>query len=156
MEKLERCEQAVMYHKKGCNCTQSVMLAFRDLTGLDENHCLDLCGGFGYGGGMGELCGAIIGGIMAINLLLAPADPEDIAGSKGRTLVKTKEMQNRFMERFGALRCADLLKKKFQPDDTTPAAKTLGVTAHCDIMIASVVEIVADMLAEQTEMGGKA
>lgn len=149
MEKLERCERSVMYHKKGCNCTQSVVLSFKDLTGMDERHCLDLCGGFGYGGGMGELCGALIGGIMVINLLLAPSDPEDIAGAKGRTLVKTKEMQKRFMERFSALRCADLLKKKFTPDDTTPAAKALGVTAHCDIMIASVVEIVADMLEEK-------
>ncbi len=148
MEKLERCAQSVAYHKKGCNCTQSVLLSFGDLTGLDENHCLSLCGGFGHGGGMGELCGALIGGIMAIDLLLAPADPEDVAGSKGRTLVKTKEMQKRFMERFGALRCSDLLKTKFVPDDTTPAAKALNLTGHCDIMIATVVEIISDMLEE--------
>ena len=62
---------------------------------------------------------------------------------------KIKELQKRFAERFDALRCADLLQKKFVPDDTTPAAKALGLTGHCDIMIATAVEIVEQMLAER-------
>ena len=52
-------------------------------------------------------------------------------------------------ERFENLRCADLLQKKFVPDDTTPAAKALGLTGHCDIMIATAVEIVEQMIAER-------
>ena len=34
-------------------------------------------------------------------------------------------------------------------DDTTPAARDLSLTGHCDIMIVTAVEIVADMLAER-------
>ena len=65
---------------------------------------------------------------------------------------KIKELQKRFAERFDALRCADLLQKKFVPDDTTPAAKALGLTGHCDIMIATAVEIVEQMLAERQSL----
>ena len=36
MNKLERCRAAMEYHKRGFNCGQSVMEAFRDLTGLTE------------------------------------------------------------------------------------------------------------------------
>ena len=99
---MDRCEQAVGYHKKGFNCCQSVLAAF-----------------------------------------------QDVIGSKKRSVGQAKELQKRFAERFDALRCADLLQKKFVPDDTTPAAKALGLTGHCDIMIATAVEIVEQMIAER-------
>ena len=63
-------------------------------------------------------------------------------------MAQAKELQKRFSERFDALRCAELLKKKFIPDDTTPSAKVLQLTGHCDIMIVTAVEIVEEMLQE--------
>ena len=104
-------------------------------------------GGFGAGAGTGELCGAVTGAVMVLDLL-TPADPADVVGSKKRSVGQAKELQKRFAERFDALRCADLLQKKFVPDDTTPAAKALGLTGHCDIMIATAVEIVEQMIEE--------
>jgi C_GCAxxG_C_C family probable redox protein len=139
---MDRCEQAVGYHKKGFNCCQSVLAVFQDCIGLSEG------GGFGAGAGTGELCGAVTGAVMVLDLL-TPADPGDVMESKKRSVGQAKELQKRFAERFDALRCADLLQKKFVPDDTTPAAKALGLTGHCDIMIATAVEIVEQMLAER-------
>ena len=46
---MDRCEQAVGYHKKGFNCCQSVLAAFQDVIGLTETQCLTLGGGFGAG-----------------------------------------------------------------------------------------------------------
>ena len=145
---MNRCEQAVGYHKKGFNCCQSVLATFQDCIGLTEAQCMTLGGGFGMGAGTGELCGAITGGVMVLDLL-TPADPSDVLGSKKRSVGQAKELQKRFTERFASLRCADLLQKKFVPDDTTPAAKALGLTGHCDIMIATAVELVEQMLAER-------
>lgn len=141
---MDRCEQAVGYHKKGFNCCQSVLAAFQDVIGLTETQCLTLGGGFGAGAGTGELCGAVTGAVMVLDLL-TPADPADVVGSKKKAMAQAKELQ----KRFDALRCAELLQKKFTPDDTTPAAKALGLTGHCDIMIATAVEIVEQMLAER-------
>ena len=81
--------------------------------------------------------------------LVTPVDPADPAGSKKQTLALSKELQKQFSEKFGALRCQDLLKNKFTPDETTPTAKEMGLTGHCDIMIVTAVEIVEEMLADR-------
>ncbi|MDO4316194.1 MAG: C-GCAxxG-C-C family protein [Oscillospiraceae bacterium] len=145
---MNRYEKANAYHKRGFNCCQSVLAAFSDLTGLSEQASFDIGGGFGGGAGTGELCGAISGAVMTLGML-TPVDPADPVGSKKRTLALSKELQKRFSEKFGALRCHDLLKNKFTPDDTTPAALRLGLTGHCDIMIVTAVELVEEMLQER-------
>ena len=147
---MDRCATAYAYHRRGFNCCQSVLAAYGDLTGLGEEESFSLGGGFGGGAGTGELCGAISGAVMVLGLL-TPADPLDPAGSKRRTMALSKELQKRFFARFGSLRCRELLQGHFTPDDTTPAAKALGLTGHCDIMIVTAVELVEAMLAERAE-----
>ena len=146
---MTRVELANEYHKKGYNCAQSVLAAFSNLTGLSEQASFDIGGGFVAGAGTGELCGAISGAVMTLGLV-TPVDTTDPVGSKKRTMALSKELQKRFSEKFGALRCQDLLKNKFAPDDTTPVAKAMGLTGHCDIMIVTAVEIVEEMLAERS------
>lgn len=142
---MNRYETAAAYHKKGFNCAQSVLAACTDLTGMDEQTALNLGAGFGAGAGTGELCGALTGAIMVLGSM-TPVDPADPVGSKKRTMALSKELQTRFREKFGALRCQELLKLKFTPDDTTPAAKELGITNHCTIMIVTALEIVEEMM----------
>ena len=145
---LKRCELAHEYHKKGCNCCQSVLAAFSDLTGLSEKDSLAIGGGFGSGAGTGELCGAVSGAIMAIGLM-TPVDPEDPVASKKRTVGIAKELQKRFSQRFGALRCRDLLKNRQGDADGSAAAQAMGLTAHCEIMVVAAVEILEELLAER-------
>ena len=145
---LERCELAHTYHKKGYNCCQSVLAAFSDLTGLSEKDSLAIGGGFGSGAGTGELCGAVSGAIMAIGLM-TPVDPEDPVASKKRTVGIAKELQKRFSQRFGALRCRDLLKNRQGDADGSAAAQAMGLTAHCEIMVVAAVEILEELLAER-------
>ena len=145
---MKRVEQSIVYHRKGFNCCQSVVAAFCDLTGLDEQKSFDLSAGFGAGAGNGELCGAVVGGIIVLGLL-TPVDQADPVGSKKRTLALSKELQKRFSERYGCLRCHDLLANKLKSNEKSPAAVEMGLTGHCDIMIVSAVEIVEEMLAER-------
>lgn len=144
---MDRMERANEYHGRGFNCCQSVVAAFSDLTGLSEQESFNIGGGFGAGAGTGELCGALSGAIMALGML-TPVDPADPVGSKRRTVAKSKELQKRFLERFGHLRCQDLLKNRTEAEEETGAAKRLGLTRHCDIMVVTAVEIVEEMLAE--------
>ena len=143
-----RFEIADAYHKQGFNCCQCVLAAFSDITGLSQQASFDVGGGFGRGAGTGELCGAISGAVMTLGLLTA-VDRGDPEGSKTRSVALAKEFQKRVSERSGALRCKELLKNKFTPDDTTPVAKAMGLTGHCDIMIVTAVEIVEELLAER-------
>lgn len=148
---MDRCAKAYEYHKQGYNCAQSVAGAFADLTGLAPEQLMAAMGGFGggVGGSHAELCGAVSGGVLVLSLLRPHTDGADKAG-KVAVYALTKEFRRRFEEVFGLTRCGELLKARPGVTEKNPAAQRLGVTAHCDNMIVTAVEIVEQMLAEQS------
>lgn len=144
---MNRMETAIAYHDKGYNCCQSVLAAFADRLGIPEETALRVAAGFGSGAGTGELCGAITGGVMALDLIAGGDVTGDPKGSKRLAVSRAKALQQRFSEQFGALRCAELLRnEKEEPSD---AVRALGVTNHCAVMIASAAELVEKLLKEE-------
>ena len=105
----------------------------------------------GFGGGVGgthsELCGAVSGAVMVLSLVNPYTDCGDPA-AKRNVYAIAKEFRRRFEEVFGKTRCGDLLAARPGVTDKTPAAQRLGITAHCDSMIVTAVELVEQMLAE--------
>ena len=144
---LTRYEKAIELHHKGFNCCQSVLAAFGDKTGLDEQTALNIAGGFGAGAGTGELCGALTGAVMTLGLT-HPVDTADPVGSKRRTVGLGKGVQNAFAGIFGDLRCAPLLKKNIAPE-SSPAAQAMGLTQRCDIIIVNAIEQVEAVLSQE-------
>lgn len=149
---MNRCEQAYTYHKHGFNCAQAVIAAFSDLTGLSVEQSMAVSGGFGggVGGSHAELCGAISGGVMALSLLYPHLDGANKA-TKVDLYKLTKEFRVRFEDTFGKTVCGELLLARPGLNDKTTAAAELGLTAHCDIMIVTAVQIVEQMLSERTQ-----
>ena len=95
-----------------------------------------------------ELCGAVSGGVLVLSLLHPHTDGEDRAG-KVRLYAQAKEFRRRFQEVFGLTRCGDLLRARPGVTERNPASQRLGVTAHCDNMIVTAVEILEQMLQEE-------
>jgi AraC-like DNA-binding protein len=62
---------------------------------------------------------------------------------------QAKEFRRRFQEVFGLTRCGDLLRARPGVTERNPASQRLGVTAHCDNMIVTAVEILEQMLQEE-------
>ncbi|WP_026664972.1 C-GCAxxG-C-C family protein [Butyrivibrio sp. FC2001] len=96
----ERAQKAVELKTSGrYNCAQSVTVALADETGLSEEQLRQISAGFCAGmGNMEATCGALIGAGM-------------IAGLKTEgqgTLGKTKQIQEEFAKRCGAIKCRDL------------------------------------------------
>ncbi len=96
----ERADKAVELKTSGkYNCAQSVTVALADETGLSEDQLRQISAGFCAGmGNLEATCGALIGAGM-------------IAGLKTEgqgTLGKTKQIQEEFVKRCGALKCKDL------------------------------------------------
>lgn len=144
---LTRYEKAMELHHKGFNCCQSVLAAFSDRTGLDDQTAFNLAGGFGAGAGTGELCGALTGAVMSLGLT-HPVDPADPVGGKRRTMGLGKKVQGAFQEKFGHLRCAPLLKTEISPESSA-VAQAMGLTNRCDIMIVNAIEQVEALLREE-------
>lgn len=142
---MDRCALAISYHKKGYNCCQSVLAACQDLTGFSERDSLAVAGGLGRGiGGGEEVCGAASGAILALSLM-APHVDEDDAWEKQRVYGLSKKLQKLFRERFGNLRCKDLLAAGLDIDERFPTAKRLGLEKPCEVFIVTAVELVEDL-----------
>lgn len=148
---MDRCANAYQYHKDGYNCAQSVVAAFLDQLNLEKDQAMAIAGGFGGGIGSSraEVCGAVSGAVMVLSLLNPHTDGADKEGKK-QVYAIAKEFHQRYADAFGGLtRCGDLLKARPSVNEKTQAAARLGITAHCDVMIATAVEIVEAMLAER-------
>lgn len=96
----ERADRAVELKNSGMyNCAQSVTAALADQTDLSEEQLKQISAGFCAGmGNLEATCGALIGAGM-------------IAGLKTQgkgTLGVTKQLQEEFANRCGAIKCRDL------------------------------------------------
>ncbi len=96
----ERAEKAVQLKNSGMyNCAQAVTAALVDETNISEEQLKQISAGFCAGmGNMEATCGALIGAGMIAGLKTE---------GKG-TLRVTRQMQEEFAKRCGALKCGDL------------------------------------------------
>lgn len=100
---------AARLFREGCNCAQSVFLAYSDLTGMDRDTAIRVSASFG--GGMGrlrEVCGGVSGAIMALGMICAPLDPSDQA-LKAEHYRRVQAVAERFREKNGTIICRELL-----------------------------------------------
>ena len=96
----ERAEKAVQLKMSGgYNCSQAVTAALADQTDLTAEQLKQLAAGFCAGmGNLEATCGALIGAVM-------------IAGIKTEgqgTLKVARQIQEKFRDRCGAIKCKDL------------------------------------------------
>ena len=141
-----RAELANQFHERGYSCAQAVACAFADVIGLEEQQIAALLSGFGGGFRSGELCGVISGAITVLGARWPHAVAED-KDAKEFAAEKAKEFQRRFLEKFPAVRCADL-KELPCAAEKSPTARKLGLEKTCAVYITAAVEIVEEMLAE--------
>lgn len=148
---MDRCALVCRYHQQGRSCAQSVAGAFADRTGLPPE-LLFAAGAFGggVGGSHQELCGAVSGALLVLGALFPHTQGEDLEAK--RTIYRlAKEFRRRFSEVFGLTRCGELLRARPGLSEKTAAARRMGLTAHCDIMVVTAVEILEALLAECEE-----
>lgn len=105
----ERKALALELRRKGYNCSQSVILAFRDITNLDENIAVKISSGLGTGvGGSGEICGVITAMAMTQGMIRQPEAADKVESAR-----ETRKLMNRFAEsNEGRVRCMDLKGKQ--------------------------------------------
>ncbi len=117
-------EKARKLFKDGYNCAQAVLLAFSDLTGLDEKTALVLSASFG--GGMGrlrEVCGAVSGTFMVAGLLYGPEDPNDHE-AKMNHYALIQHLAAEFRKANGSYICRELLDLPAGPSSPEPEKRT--------------------------------
>ncbi|MDD5183944.1 MAG: C-GCAxxG-C-C family protein [Paludibacter sp.] len=120
MEKREiekRTDLAVNYFEQGYNCAQSVLMAYSDLYGIEEETAAKLATSFG--GGMGrlrEVCGAVSGMFLVLGLHYPFVNTKDKA-AKNTNYKAVQRTAYEFKAIMGSYICADLLKLKHEPQN---------------------------------------
>lgn len=106
---MTRGELAAANFTSGYNCAQSVLLAFCDLTGLDEKTAAKLSSGFGGGiGRLREICGAASGAFMVISLLYGDGGIATHE-QKSELYTRIQDFAARFKAHNGSYLCRELL-----------------------------------------------
>lgn len=149
----ERSACAKELFLSGYNCAQSVFLAFRDLTTLDEQTAAIVASSFG--GGMGrlrEVCGAVSGMSLVAGFLYPNFDPTN-ALSKKENYAAVQELAERFRQENGFIVCRDLLGLAQQKDDPTPSPRTESYYKRrpCAEYVAIAARIVAEKINSMEE-----
>lgn len=119
---MDRIERAANLFTQGYNCSQSVAIAFSDLTGLDVESSAKLASSFGAGMGcLREVCGAVSGMFLVLGILYGYSDPEDVQG-KREHYAAVQQLAEKFRAEAGSIICHEILKN--QAANPTPSLRT--------------------------------
>ena len=143
-------EQAIAYFKSGFNCAQSVVMAFRDLTGLTESDSARLASSFGGGlGRLREVCGAVSGMAIVAGILYGYDDP-NVPGASAAHYARVQELANAFRSRNGSIVCRELLGGA-AATSPTPDARTPEYYRKrpCADLVGDAAEILDEFIARQ-------
>jgi len=144
---MDRQTYAAELFLKGYNCSQSVVMAFSDVLGLEQDFCAKMASSFG--GGMGrlrEVCGAVSGMLMVAGLLYGYDTYDDDVRKKAHyTLVQ--ELAGQFREKAGSIVCREILKNP--PSDPAPTPRTAEYYAQrpCARLVVLATKIMEDYIA---------
>ncbi len=139
----------------GYGCAQSVLLAYADMTGLDETTLAKL--GSSFGGGMGrlrEVCGGVSGAFAVLGLLCGYDDPADKEG-KSRHYADIRELARRFTERSrgGSIVCREILQNAGLSGEKGGEAEARTTEYYqkrpCPELVAIAAEVLGEMLSEK-------
>ena len=146
-----RSEQAKEFFLNGANCAQSVLRAFCDRCGLTPDTAMKLASGFG--GGLArqrEVCGAITGMCMAVDLIRGPGEGADKA-AKDAHYALIRELCDEFRAETGSIVCRELLG--LAPAQSDPPVSEARTPAYykkrpCAELVALAAGILAKRLGE--------
>lgn len=147
---MDHGKRAEELFRQGYNCSQSVLLAFGDMTGLDEKTAAMLSSSFGGGlGRMREVCGAVTGVSMVLGLMKGYADPDD-RQAKAAHYHLIQEFARRFREKNGSIICRELLSGSDAREGSEPEARTAAYYRKrpCPELCRTAAEIADELLNE--------
>jgi C_GCAxxG_C_C family probable redox protein len=101
-------EKAASYFAKGYNCAQSVLLTMQEHWRVSAPVEPTIASGFAGGiGRQGSVCGAVIGGVMAIGLKYGTNEAS--VQKRENVSHQTSEFLNQFKKQCGSVYCRDLI-----------------------------------------------
>ena len=146
--------RAVDNFMQGYGCCQSVVAAFSDLYGMDEEMALKV--GAGFGGGVGRLrmmCGAVSGLVVLAGLDCGETDGSNREG-KSACYKVVQDLLEQFKQANGSIICAEILglqghEKAVSTYEASPRTAEYYKTRPCAAKVESAARIFANYLRQK-------
>ena len=133
---------------QGYDCAMQVAAELAPEVGLTEEQGLKMAACLGVGAMQGQLCGAVIGALMAIGYKYGNTVRGDMA-TKGACLTKRGEFYERFQKEFGGLTCPELLKLDLRkPEDMEKAKEKKLFATFCPKVCSFAIITAKDILKD--------
>lgn len=149
---MNKTEQARSLFSDGYLCSQSILLTYAPLFGLEPGIAAKI--GSPFGGGIarrGEICGAVNGAFIVLGLKYGHISADD-QESKEEAYLKVTEFIEKFQERNGSIRCNELLDCDIStPHGLQSAYDKQLFTTRCPKFVAYAVEILDQIM--KTDQG---
>ncbi|MBR2109143.1 MAG: C_GCAxxG_C_C family protein [Ruminococcus sp.] len=145
---MNQADLAEKLFREGYNCSQAVLLAFSDITGLDDDTAAKIASSFGGGlGRMREVCGAVSGAAMVLGLAKGYSDPRAFEAKKAHYKL-IQDFAELFKEKNGSIICRELLSGVRTVENGVPEARTDGYYKKrpCPLLVRDAAEILDEML----------
>lgn len=146
---MTHADKAEALFKEGYNCSQAVVVAFCDVTKMDEKTALSLSSSFG--GGMGrlrEVCGAVSGMFMVAGLLYGYTSPTDNEHKKSHYAL-IQAMAQKFKDKTGSIICRELLGGPDNSPNPTLRTAEFYKKRPCSELVRICADIVDQVIAEK-------
>ena len=145
---MNHSELAVDNFMRGYNCSQAVVVAFCDVTGMTPEYAARLSSSFGGGmGRMREVCGAVSGMLMVAGLLYGYDTPGDDE-SKREHYKLVQALAGQFREKEQSIVCREILKNPPADPNPTPRNEEFYKKRPCARLVALAAQILDDYIRE--------
>ncbi|MCF0177025.1 MAG: C_GCAxxG_C_C family protein [Bacteroidales bacterium] len=147
----ERVALARSLFKQGYNCSQSVVMAFEDITGLAPEVAAKASCGFGAGvGRMREVCGCV-SGMAFVSGFLRPMKSADDAAGKSANYEFVQSLASQFKAVTGSIICREMLGLGAGPSAPQPAERNAAYYKKrpCEETVALATKILAETIEKE-------
>ena len=133
----------------GRNCAQAVVLAFEDVTGLEESFAAKFSSSFGGGmGRMREVCGAVSGMLMVLGVLYGYEENAESDAHKKQLYKDVQALAGKFREECGSIICREILKNPPSDPNPTPRTAEFYKQRPCARMVMTAARLLDEFIAE--------
>jgi C_GCAxxG_C_C family probable redox protein len=144
---MNRKETAINYFNNGFNCSQAVLISFKDKFDLDEKSLLQISSPFGAGmGRLQKTCGAVSGANMVLGLRFGKHVSDDKeSGDKMYELVRVFDEE--FINAHNSALCRNILNVDLMTEDGQAEFKDKEMKEKiCNKCIETAVDILETMV----------
>jgi C_GCAxxG_C_C family probable redox protein len=139
--------EALSLMQKYGSCCSGVLAVYASEVGMDQ----DLAGAAGRGmaggiGGLGNVCGAVSGAVMAIGLKTTNKSNINDMEAAFKTRETVKEFIARFEEQHSSIQCRELIGYDISTREKSALAMKENAFAKCPGYVANAVQILDDLL----------